>query len=211
MTTDGLKEVVPGIFQKNANTFYIKCRIAGTLHYCCKDRLDNLVKKHGSLEKVGANYESRDAKRLVKASTPVKALQKMDPDEIKTQAQMVKEDRDKKREERKEKREIKERIRLAHKYCDVSAASRHVFETLNGNDNCLRPHLFKRNGGYCDGCGWVSICQYKDKMEKEFNDQPDRLDAFRDIKNNVDVYTQEESARRNPTVQQNPVAEVPEI
>ena len=197
MTKDGngMKEIVPGIFQKNEVTFYIRCRIAGTLHYCCKERLDKLANKYGSIAHVGSQYESRDAKRLMKAKTPVKTIQKMDPKELKEEAQAIKHHKEKKKEERTEKRELKERIRVDMRHRRASPGTVHGYELFSGGKECLRPNLFIYNLGYCNGCGWFECCTYKDKMEREFEDQPERIEEINKLTTRVDVFTPEESER----------------
>lgn len=174
-----LKEIAPGILKKNDSTFYIVCKISGKHCYCSGDRLEKLAEKYGGMNKVSANYESRDAKRLMKAKTPVKSIQGMSKEELKAEAQMIKHDKTKKREERKQKREVKERIRLQHSYGVVAPSDVHVFTLLDGNTKCLRPHLFANNSGFCNGCGWYSCCENDIRKWKEYDDEGDRSDLVK--------------------------------
>lgn len=179
MSKEKMKEIAPGILKKNDSTFYIVCRISGKHCYCSGDRLEKLAKKYGGMDKVSANYESRDAKRLLKAKTPAKSIQGMTKEELREEANMIKHDKLKKREERKQKREIKERLRLQHCYGTVLPADRHVFEVLEGNKKCLRPHLFAGNKGYCNSCGWYACCENAIRKWKEYDDEGDRLDLVK--------------------------------
>ena len=85
-----LKEIAPGILQKNEKTYYIVCKISGKHCYCNAARLEALAKKFGGIDKIAGKYESRDAKRLLKAKTPVKSIQKMSEEELKSSAQNIK-------------------------------------------------------------------------------------------------------------------------
>ncbi len=185
-----LKEIAPGIFQKNAKTFYIECKVSGGLCYCSKDRLDILGKKFGGINQIAANYISRDAKRLLKSKVPGKSIAKMGVSDLKAEAKMIKVDKEAKREERRKKRAIKQMVKQAVRIPPLSPTDRHVFtEVYKGDEACIRPRLFIANRGYCNGCGWIGICKYADMKVKETLEEPERIDALKRITGRVDILT----------------------
>jgi len=60
------EQVVPGLV-KTGNAFLVRCKKTNAWTYCNQARVDGLVAKFGTIEKLGKNYVGRAGKRLLKA------------------------------------------------------------------------------------------------------------------------------------------------
>lgn len=163
-----LIQIVPGVWQKNEKTYYIVCSVLGTFHYCIKDRLDKLVAKQGSLEAVGANYISRDAKQSKKPEPSDETAINISAEEAK-------------------------RIMLDSppKFVLHSGGDIRVGKLLSDDwTKCMRPLLFQDNANFCNGCRWFNICRTKFKSWKVYKEQTRKVQAkFTDC----EIYTESES------------------
>jgi hypothetical protein len=67
-------EIVPGVFKKTNKTFYVKDTATGKIVSCNKEKIDKLVAKYGSIEKVGKEFTAKKpakksiAKNLIRSS-----------------------------------------------------------------------------------------------------------------------------------------------
>ena len=57
--------IVPGIV-KAGNAYLVQCSRKGHWCYCSLERAQKLIEKHGSLELLGLNYTSREARADIK-------------------------------------------------------------------------------------------------------------------------------------------------
>lgn len=166
MDMKALKEIAPGVFQKNPKTFYIKCAISGELLYCCKERLEKLVAKYGSLEKLGANYKGRAAKQLVVKSKvmPASATRKLDKKELHEEAKAVREARAARREERRRRREAKAAVQVHGVPAYVPKPPQSILldtpELIASATahSCMYPNRFLDGHRTCNGCRLHEHC-----------------------------------------------------
>lgn len=198
--TKGMKTLAPGVYQKSGSTWYIRCSVSGKMCFCNKHHLDSLLKRFGSYEAIGAQYISRDAKRLLKADVPAKAISKMDVSELAESSEMLHVDKQTAKEKRAAKRAAKEEAAekafVERLVPNVSAASASMFKLFNGSQACIRPNLFRKNGGWCNGCGWIKICEYKDKAECTDETFVERIPEIEQLTGKVEIFTQEESEEK---------------
>lgn len=172
------KEIAPGIFQKNAKTFYIKCSVSGTICYCNDARLQKLVEKYGSIEAIGQKYVSREAKQLAKVVPAKVTPQPKEVKETKTISDrealiaahkaMQLEIETKQNADNKRTAEVRERViklSAATQYKPRSASSP---EELQALDVCWRPDYWAKNK-FCDGCNYLAhnMCGCKTKEFKK--------------------------------------------
>ena len=175
------KEVVPGVFQRvdNADTYYIKCTIKGTLHYCNGVRMEKLVKKAGSLEKVGSTYQSREGKQDTKPA-PVVTPEAAEKIRIKAEESVTG-------------RVYLERPPVQwHPKVDKEMGQ----QFSNEWTQCLRPNTFINNGGYCNGCKWFDLCKYEDREWQSYEGQSARFELVQKQRATLprfDVLTENES------------------
>jgi len=173
-------KVCEGVYKKSNTTYYILCSVSKVPCYCSGDRLQDLIKKYGSCEKVGGTYVSRDAKRLIKAKVPAKAIQKMGKEDLRVEAEDVHKDKLNKREERKARREAKEAIHEA--IATVGLVYTPTPPTKADMDSpemiaqltkysCLRPDLYLNWDKVCNRCRFHVHCACEAKnvlSEKKF-------------------------------------------
>ena len=161
------KKICDGVYQKSDKIYYILCSISKQPCFCAKERLDILVKKHGSLEKVGTTYISRDAKRLAKLETPVHAIQRMEVPDIKEEARIAREDEKKEREESREEREKRmlEKEKTSSTRIIYTPAEPKIFilntpENINmaTKDGCYRIDIYLNGNKFCDTCHLAEHC-----------------------------------------------------
>jgi len=178
--SDKMKEVAPGIFEKNPTTYFIKCALSSKLCYCSKERLDKLAKKYGGLEKVSENYISRDAKKLKKVGTSTKALAKMDPKDLSDEAKMVREEKKKAREARRERRELENKVRSVRPHDEIlPALTEDQIKDHTSRGGCLRTAYFS-DWGYCNLCHYKEGCQAECKIMK-LTLAPEDVDVARKV------------------------------
>jgi len=172
-----MEEIAVGVYKKNEKTFYIKCTVNKTLHYCNKARLDKLIKKLGSIEKIGATYISRDAKRDQKASEPtVKSDQK---------APKVEKDGSGFYEPGYS---LQSEI-FAHRKVEVKDIDRKIYKQLSEEGTkCIRRDCLLETDGYCNGCQWFKLCKIKAKKWKLRSNDPERRDIARTIPTTRGIY-----------------------
>lgn len=153
---EDLEIVCPGVYKKNNNTFFIQCNVNGTLHYCIKERLDKLIKKHGTVEAVGQNYTSRAAKQEQKqceSDKRIVPIEHVDCDTIQQRTQ------------------LKSPPRYRH-YTDGDKKLGYALS--DGFTICMRRQLFVQNGNFCNGCRWWTCCNAPQKKWKTYKEQPQR-------------------------------------
>lgn len=170
-------QIVPGIFKKNDKTFYIRCKINGTLHYCNKERLDKLVLRYKTIEALGIGYISREANEKVREQKVIEAPKSTKP--------------------------IKDEV---PEFCTTPLPKPPSTSIIGSNarmgplfsdswSKCLRPHLFTTNRGYCNTCSWYNICEHKNKMWKTWLEQPTRqieIDELGDTNYSIETYAEGE-------------------
>ena len=100
-------------------------------------------------------------------------------EELKEEAANIKKDKENKKARRKAKREVKKRIFEKVRYGSVTSEDQRAFRIFEGNKRCLRPHLFTRNKGYCNGCKWFPCCELEIREWRESEDQPERIELIK--------------------------------
>lgn len=164
MTTEGMKEIADGVFQKNANTYYIKCAMSQKLCFCSAERLEKLAKKYGGMNKVSANYVSRDAKRLKKAGLKDHSLANMDPDEMVEEAKNLHALKKQEKLARKEKRvveeavEEKKKVEQPHVDPFLPIYTPEELAEMTRKKGCLRM-IYRVQEKRCNECMYREGCQ----------------------------------------------------
>lgn len=195
------KEIAPGVLKKNDKTFYIQCINAGTWHYCNAARLEKLIKKHGSVEAVGANYISRNAKRTQKEEIVKKRMPKLERGKYESRKAFQRRVADARTEaEIKATQELHGKEKKAYNYlpkppADLSAVSKngstilgrtqHAFKMASdpkekGDFRCIRKDILLKNGGFCNGCSWWNVCEVPQREWRKFKEQASRLAKLQD-------------------------------
>lgn len=159
MNIEELVEIAPGVRQKNDKTYYIRCSIKGTYHYCNKARLDKLIAKYGSIDAIGSAYKSREGKaeqRDIKVTQkPVKA-----GEETEVQRSYTK---------------LREPQDVRWFSDETKTALRKTLPVLSDNGvKCLQRDLFERNGNYCNECIYWHFCENVNKEWKRYEEQAAR-------------------------------------
>jgi hypothetical protein len=154
-----MTEVAPGVFKKNDSMFMLRCNITGELSYANKERMKGLLIKYGSYEEIGKQYQSRAGLSSLKEKK-VKKDPGIDvsldsPDSTVESIESI-ESPDKEIEEGKEDH-VYYGDRFSH--FNITPSDKKVYDACTTDLNCLRPCLFRKNDGYCNGCNWFSICQ----------------------------------------------------
>lgn len=67
-----VEEVCDGVVKKSSSVYYVRDNKTDEWLYSSKDRLDSLVKKYGSIEKVGKEYVGRTGKAELRKEAPPK-------------------------------------------------------------------------------------------------------------------------------------------
>jgi hypothetical protein len=171
-----LKEIAPGILQKNEKTYYIVCKESGKHCYCNADRLQKLADKFGGMDKIQDNYVSRDAKRLKKAGYKKKKLAEMDPDEVVQTSKEWHKDEKRRKEERRVIREERaaERAKIPIDQPGDSMAPTTITRRTSikmddgemmGGGSCLRPKYFG-DWNNCAMCNYLEHCKARCKVVK---------------------------------------------
>ena len=160
MNEDGMKQIAPGIFQKNNTTFYIKCCKSNKLCFCSKERLDILAKKYGGVDKVSQNYVSRDAKRLLKAKTNPDALKRLTNDEVAEEARLIHKEKKEKKEKRKLAREerVQKLEKVPHEEVMAEPLTAEQIAEKSRKHTCLRLKYYL-DWGCCNKCMYVEHCE----------------------------------------------------
>jgi len=183
-----------GIIQKNAKTYYIQCTIAGTWHYCNADRLDKLIKKHGTKEKIGLTYISRDAKPKKTPKIKAPRLSK-----VARRSKELFEDMDNPEGPKRSYTFLPKPPAVSTL---LTGANVDIYGVFSDNGTkCIRPDLIKRNIGWCNGCKWYNICAISAKEWKKYAEQHKRLGAFREVQFTGIIYpTEGEDIRNQPQI-----------
>lgn len=173
-------ELVPGIMQKNENTYFIRCKAAGTWHYCNKVRLLKLIEKHGSAEMVGANYISRASKEESKPATPdiAKEVEVLEEEPIRrinpNQVELPEPPK-------------KEYLKIAE--------IRFSQEGSNNWTRCMRPDIYRNNHGHCNGCSWFNNCKYPGAIWAKYNTDRNP-NGLKDLRSGMIIYREGEGFGR---------------
>lgn len=168
MDLTGLTKICEGVYKKSETSYYLICSITGEKLYCSKERLDKLIQKHGSIETVGKNTVSRDAKKLLTAKTPVTTITKMSATDLKQNAEMIRADEKKKQEKQlainktEEIKEEKTRTRFIYTPQErnpivIETASKEFIEDLTRYTCWYAAHHID-NGYWCNGCKILDRC-----------------------------------------------------
>ena len=151
--------------------YHIPCAATGKMCLCGEERLEKLVKRYGSLQKVCENYVSRDGKRLLKSGMSKEKVRKISPEDAIELARMIKEEKLAKRAERQERKQRKKKVREERKSifptfvfnrdevhirpCDLNDEV-----TVKGltEKMCLFPDIYLKNDRACNGCRLIKHC-----------------------------------------------------
>jgi len=118
--------------------FSIKCTISGVEKtYTSEEYINGKIERFGGLDKLRANYISRDAKKAAKAAgTPVKEI----------------------------KLEIESKTELPAPGSMLVKTEKPTPMTKEQapTDTCMNPKFFLDHNKTCTGCALVSLCNFKD-------------------------------------------------
>lgn len=152
-----MTEVAKGVFKKNDSMFMLRCNITGELSYANKERMKGLLSKYGSYEEIGKQYQSRAGLSSLKKK---KVSKDPEPADTLLTLSSVTESLESLEEEIEEGKEDRVYYGDRFTHYNTTISDKKVYDACTAEDcKCLRPGLFRKNEGYCNGCNWFNLCQ----------------------------------------------------
>lgn len=174
-------QLAPNVWKKNNSTYLLKCNETGEVKMCSADRFEKLIKKYGNVNILSEQYKSRSPKEkqtVEPVSAPIAIEKQQTPQDVPTETTSN-----------------IERTFWGDQFskCPNSSADHKVYNTMAEKCECVRPNLFRKNNGFCNGCNWFNMCTFEYKKIGDGRSNMNREDALKKVIGTVDIYTEYES------------------